>query len=581
MINPWAAMMRNRRSTKLAKRCALAILLGAISYSSPCAAEGLLVDTSIEEASKVVMAQATARQSTAGPQGAAAPQGAVPLSPAGPQPLSDDQVAPPAISEPFANPLPNQTPDNFAPPAAPAANAGRGAQGLSRGSALGASLGITADSFSAAPTMMGDFFGSGLSMLGAPKTVITAFHSPGTLLSGSGSSATLAFDFGTGTPNDIFTIAGSGADGSGDNQVDTFDIFEPIPPTDAPTAPGPGYLFDGGQAVYTNSNANTAPVNGNFGNGSLWFVKYSYTSTGLGNNNQGVLIAGPDVATRRVKLSENFSPEVRDRCFFNYNFFNDAFGGLGDVSRYVLGFERVLIDDLMSVEVRLPMAGTLSSRQQLNQPGGRDFELGNATIISKVVLLRMNEFLLTGGVGATVPLADDARLFQGTDEVLRIENESVHILPFLGLLHRYDRRTSFQAYTQMDVDANGNPVLGNLIGGPLASIGRFTDSTLIHGDVSAHRTIYQSRRSTSKLKAMIANAELHYTGTVNGADTVAGNGVFVTNLKRNFNIVNATVGAHLVLGKHVVVTPGMSVPLTSGLDKQFDYEAILQLNYLR
>jgi hypothetical protein len=137
-----------------------------------------------------------------------------------------------------------------------------------------------------------------------------------------------------------------------------------------------------------------------------------------------------------------------------------------------------------------------------------------------------------------------------------------------------------QAYTQFDFDMNGNPVLANLSGGPLQGIGRFTDSSLAHADVSAHRIVYENRRAASHLKGVIANAELHYTGTLQESDRVAGDGVVVTNLKDNFNVLNGTVGAHFLVGKHLVVTPAMSVPLRDGLDEQFDYEAILQLNYL-
>ena len=77
------------------------------------------------------------------------------------------------------------------------------------------------------------------------------------------------------------------------------------------------------------------------------------------------------------------------------------------------------------------------------------------------------------------------------------------------------------------------------------------------------------------------NAELHYTGTLEESDIVQGGGLTYTNLKRNFNIVNATLGAHLVTAKNFVITPGMTVPLRDGLYKQFDYEAIVQVNYLR
>jgi len=559
-----------------AKRYALAILIGFLSASGSHNAAGELIDASISDAHAVVQGQAVASQNrpiqdvpVPGPGIPAAPAPTGPESVPGVLPVPGTEPVPPNIRAPFADPLATQ-----APLAAPAA--GFGAAGLG----LSASLGVTSGSFSSAPTMMGDLFGGGVSIIGAPKSVVTSAFLNGTIISGSDATAVIAFDFGGGTPNDLFTAAGTGVDVSSDIFIDQFTLLEPIPLTDAPTSPGPGFIFAGGEASYTGANTGTAPIDGAFTNGDIWFVRYEYISNGLGSGTDGVLIAGPDVATRRTKLSENFSPEVRDRCFLNYNFFNDAFGGLGDVSRFVLGFERVLIDDLISVEVRMPMAGTFSSRQQVDRPGDRDFELGNSTLIGKGVLLRTDRIILTGGSGVTIPFADDARLLRGNDELLRIENEAVHILPFIGLLNRIDRRTFFQAYTQLDVDVQGNPVLANLSGGPLQGIGRFTDSTLAHVDVSAHRVVYENRRPSSLLKGVIANAELHYTGTLQGSDNVAGQGVVVTNLKNNFNIVNATFGAHLLLGDHIVVTPGMSVPMRDGLDKQFDYEAILQVNYL-
>jgi hypothetical protein len=586
--------MRIQRTFTSSKRWALYLLIGVAMQTAP-SAYGQLVGTDIVEATGVAQAQATAAQAAAPTplpqlplQGSspAAPLVQPPAAPTvpGTQPLTPNATAappataePPAINPAFSDPL--TPPPGLTPPSSLNSspfNFGAGATGLG----LASSIGATADSFSSSPTMIGDLFGGGVSIVSSPKPVTFSFHSPGTILTGTGNTAELVFEFGTGTPNDIFTVAGSGVDVSGDGQIDKFDILEPIPPTDAPTSPGPGFRFAGGEAVYTDDNVNTAPVNGNFTNGEFWFVKYTYESDLFANGNQNILIAGPDVATRRTKLSENFSPEVRDRCFLSYSFFNDAFGGLGDVNRYVLGFEKVLIDELMSFEVRMPMAGTYASRQRVEQPGERDFELGNMTLVSKFVLLRSDKFTMTGGTGITVPFADDAKLLRGTDELLRIENEAVHILPFTGLLYRYDRLTTFQAYTQFDVDMQGNPVLANLDGGPLRGIGRFTDSSLGHADISAHRLVYDRRRSSSKLKGVIANAELHYTGTLRESDSVAGGGVVVTNLKKNFNIVNGTVGAHLLVGNNVVITPAMSVPLRDGLDEQFDYEAILQLNYL-
>jgi hypothetical protein len=286
------------------------------------------------------------------------------------------------------------------------------------------------------------------------------------------------------------------------------------------------------------------------------------------------------VSTRRVKLSENFSPEVRDRCFATYSFFNDAFGGLGDVSRYVVGGERVLWDELVSLEARLPMAGTYASTQSLDRAADRSFEFGNAALILKGILIRNRRLIWSAGLGITLPTADDTRIQSGGRNLLVVENETIHLLPFTALLLRKTQETAFQFYMQLDVATNGDPVYGDLSGTSLPKIGVFNDSTLLHLDASISHLVYDSRRSCG-LRQLIANAELHYTGTLQESDFVQSGNLTFTSLARNFNIVNATAGMHMVLGNNVIVTPAMSVPLRSGTDEQFDYEANIQVNLLR
>jgi hypothetical protein len=432
--------------------------------------------------------------------------------------------------------------------------------------------------------MVGDFFGAGGSAFGGSQTVSFSGYSAGRILSGSAGSASsnLVFEFGADTsPNDIFTM-GTGSDLVGiEGGADSFAIAEPLPPNDALTSPGPGFLFDGGTAVYTNNTTSTTPQPGIYNDGEQWYVSYSYTQNlGQGANRGGRAVPGPGVAVRRVKISENFSPEVRDRYFASYNFFNDALGGLGDVSRYTLGVERILVDDLISVEARLPMAGTYASSQALDRAADRDFELGNAALIMKGVLLRGDRFIWSGGLGVTLPLSDDTRISSAGQELLRVENETVHLLPFTGLLLRKSPDTGVHVFMQLDVAANGDSVYGDLTGGPLPKIGIFNDSTLLYLDVATSHVIYrdQSRRF---LKQLIANGEIHYSGTLQDADFVQSGNLNYTNLKRNFNVLNATAGLHFVLSNDLVVTPAMSVPLRDGLDEQFDYEAIVHLNYYR
>ena len=523
----------------------------------------------------------------------APPAAATPPVPSSPLPSATAPLAPAPSGQPPAGPAipslntnPNATIDQLVTPpanrlAVPSAATGLGGR---------PSLGVVSASLSSAPFVMGDFFGGGLAFFGGRQTVSFQQHAPGAILAGGPGdpNSIIAFEFGTDTtPNDVFTQApGLDLANPGDG-ADTFVILEPIPPSDALTSPGPGFVFDGGTAVYTNSNnaGATTAVPGTYQNNELWFLNYSFSRT-IGFDPQtdpqranGRPIPGPGVATRRIKIAENFSPEVRDRAFLSYSFFNDAFGNLGDISRYVVGFEKILWSDLVSFEARLPLAGTFGSVQAIDGIPNRDFEIGNTTLILKAVLLRNDRFIWSGGTGISLPTADDSVAQLGGQNVIRINNESIHLLPFMGLLYRFHSKTSIQSYLQLDVATNGDPVFANLLGGTLPQIGTFNDSALLHADIAVNHTFYRNDRAKC-LRAAIANAEIHYSGTLQSADVVTSNGLTYTNLQENFNIVNATVGTHLQFGDRLVVTPGVAVPLQRGLNRQFDYEAIVQANYL-
>lgn len=494
------------------------------------------------------------------------------------------QTPPPNGQRPADDPAPELAPgdDLTVDTAQPTADADAGADTNDFGnldaaafglSASLASAGIQRGSFSAAPTMTGDLFGGGVSKVFGTQRVQFGQTLRGFILNGEpDGSANAVIGFGVGgPPSDIFTT-GLGTDTDANTFIDEFAIVEPLPPSNAPTSPGPGFVFVGGTAVFLGTGA--------FVNDQDWDVQYSYARSIGGPHNAPVILAGPDVATRRVKIAENFSPEVRDRAYMNYSYFNNAFGGLGDVNRWVLGLERILVEDMVSVEFRLPMATTLGSRQDINSPGARNYEIGNLTTIAKVVMLRDQSSIWTAGMGITAPLADDARLMQGSQTLLRIRNEAVNLLPFAAVLKRLSDDVAVQLYTQIDVDVNGNEISGNLAGGPLPVLGQLRDSTLMHIDASYHHVLLrQSRREM--IREVIGNAELHYTGSLEKAGVVRGNGLTITDLAERFDVVNATFSSHWVLGENIVMTPGISIPLTTGMNRQFNYEAILQLNYLR
>lgn len=507
-----------------------------------------------------------------------------------PSTLPQSEQAPPSQSqsEPSTEPQAN-TPDPFDGVNATDNSPNSNFDNISS-SDLSSSSAASQSSFTSAPTIIGDFQGGGLAQFNATVTRDFSFFAQGT----QGALPTFDRVPGGGFNPDILSLSGTGQSVGGSAFTNQFGIAEPVPPTDANLAPGPNFQFQGGTATFTGSGGSTIPSTADYTNavnGDEWFVQYQYAAQiggfGIGGGLSGPRPApSPGVSVRRVKISENFSPEIRNRFFTNFSFFNDTFGGLGDISRYVIGLEQVLVDDLISVELRLPVAATYGSDQDLGLPEDRDIEIGNFTLISKFALWRTESLLVSAGLGIGTPTAQDTRLSIGGVDLLEVRNETVQIQPFMGALYRWNDDWSFQAYMQLDVAAGGDAVMVNgdfddPTANRLEFAGDFKDSTLMHLDFSASKSLYRTSDREARLTNVLANAEVHYTSTLEDSSVVQSNNFTYTNLKNRFDIVNMTFGSHFVFKNGLVATPAIAVPLTEGLDKQFDFEAIVQLNYVR
>ena len=68
---------------------------------------------------------------------------------------------------------------------------------------------------------------------------------------------------------------------------------------------------------------------------------------------------------------------------------------------------------------------------------------------------------MSGGLAVTVPTAQNTRVFFGqgdTSPALLIQDQSVHLMPFLGGLWTPNDRSFGIGYVQVDVDASGDQV---------------------------------------------------------------------------------------------------------------------------
>jgi hypothetical protein len=280
----------------------------------------------------------------------------------------------------------------------------------------------------------------------------------------------------------------------------------------------------------------------------------------------------------RFAIGDNNSPNPRDRFFTDYNYFHNArFGpAKGPLNRLTVGFEKTFADGNASVELRLPMAVTLSSNINTDGDNLVDAEFGNAGIAFKNVVYRGATTLATVGVGMTLPTADDFNLGLADDtQILKIANDSIHLLPYFAFLWQpEERQFFFQSFTSVDTDLNGNRVFYNSdgvrngTGGTLSRAGVLSATDLIKFDNSLGYWAYrnQTNRTVTDLAFAI---ESHVVSGVGGSDVVEvdrvriGEGTTPT-------IHNMSIGSHMHFGQNSVLTAGYGFPVTK--ERVFDGE---------
>lgn len=303
---------------------------------------------------------------------------------------------------------------------------------------------------------------------------------------------------------------------------------------------------------------------------------YNYTVDGPFNGGT-VTLAGGD---RRMKFSENNSPFPRDRIFFNYNHFHNALtdpnGNSRDLNRYTFGVESTILNEFNSVELRVPFAGTLASREVV----GRDLdstEFGNIALAFKRMLYHNECTALAAGMAVVLPTGRDSSVIRDSQTHIIFNNDAVHIQPFIGLYRKHSQRVFWQLFSQLDFDANGNRVVipnGSIFQTVGANVNRATtlqDQTLLMLDFSLGYWLHQDRcaRLVTGVAPMI---ELHYTTTLDDQETIPG--VFESINRRD--ILNLTGGLFIQLGNQSSIKVGAVSPLRTGFDKVFDTELGVQ-----
>jgi hypothetical protein len=280
----------------------------------------------------------------------------------------------------------------------------------------------------------------------------------------------------------------------------------------------------------------------------------------------------------RNKYFENGSPRPQDRVYFFYNRIG-GYQGLGssfDINRFVLGFEKTFWDESFSAEVRIPFAGTANS----DQVGGQDLavddaEFGNIGLAVRAVAYRTSTFLVSVGLGVSLPTANDSRMLIGSVPVVAIENHTCLVQPMLGAIWAPNDRFYAQMGVQMDIAPSGNPVKSLDAAGGLSRVGVLTDQVYTYFTGAVGYWIYDN--PDARLTGIALQSELNYDRSFGTHDTVVNGPITVADLSSEIDFLTGSVGTVLRFGDSTYLSVSIQVPITN--DRLYDWNVMAQLNY--
>lgn len=303
--------------------------------------------------------------------------------------------------------------------------------------------------------------------------------------------------------------------------------------------------------------------------GSLVFRE----ATGQLGSNLNLMLAGGG----SYNVAENNKALPMDRVFFQYNGFANALpsnpGGQTSLHMYSLGFEKTFFDGLWSVDVRMPLnSGLAFNSNSLSSDSGN---VGNLSMFLKGLLYKDESLAISSGLGIGLPTGSDSVTTTQFDQ-LTVQNQAIHLMPFLAFSAAPNEDWFFQAFTQIDFAASGNDVLSSQ-----RALGVYTEQNILHFDTTIGRWFAQNL-GYRHLSGIAGVLELHYASSIQDSDNVPVSGGFLTgqiNVPDNrFDLLNLTSGLHFQLTPLSNLRVGAVVPLRASPDRVFDSEIQVSFN---
>ncbi len=341
------------------------------------------------------------------------------------------------------------------------------------------------------------------------------------------------------------------------------------------------------------SRQQLASVPNMFGDFGMMTAQAQFVSMSGNQRSFGAFdIPGPG-GSSPVKIGENDSPIPVDRVLFNYNHFHNVFefqeiallpfpvqfNRQLPIDRYTVGFEKTFLGGDWSVEMRLPLNGTIDADGAFFAAGSGNW--GNLAVIVKNLLYADDTLAIGAGLGIDIPTGSRSEATIG-DLQLAFENDAAHVLPYVGGIWSPTDALFFTGFLQVDVATSGNEVLVSEFGFRQQSAGLFNNQNLLYVDGGAGYWLYQNPYAEC-VTGIAGVLELHYTTALNDSDSIfiERDGTFslISNPRNRFDVLNVTAGLNFLLGEMSNLRVAGVFPLGDTPDRRFfDAEVQVQFN---
>ncbi|HLJ95303.1 MAG TPA: hypothetical protein VKU02_19145 [Gemmataceae bacterium] len=275
-----------------------------------------------------------------------------------------------------------------------------------------------------------------------------------------------------------------------------------------------------------------------------------------GGQPRGSVVATP---ARAFKMSEDESPQPRDRFYFDFNYYDNMGEAVSrrlgidlhgiDVYRETFGFEKTFLDNSASIGFRLPL-NTLSASSTTPGLGGTDTDIGDLTTILKYAFWQdpASGTLLSTGLAVTAPTGP-AHFAGSTVPVTHV----TVLQPFVGYIWSADK-WFLHGFTSVAAPTDSK------------------DVTSLFNSIGVGYIFTRPCAEERLLRTIAPTFEVHVSDPLNHRGAFKVNDPVGT-----ADIVDLTMATTFGLGERSALSVGIVTPVTG--PKPFDVEALVQFNW--